>query len=106
MEHANPVHTILADNEFQVMEEELEHDGVIQVNIMSKDEHVPEVERQNRVIKERVRAMIQTLPYTKIPKKMRIALVQYVVFWLNQIPKEGQTYSPRRSAQIFQSNNR
>jgi len=35
------------------------------------------------------------MPYKMIPKKMRIALVQYTVFWLNNIPKEGQTHSPK-----------
>jgi hypothetical protein len=39
------------------------------------------------VIKERARAVIQTLPYQRMPKKMRIALLQNVIFWLNNIPK-------------------
>jgi hypothetical protein len=30
-----------------------------------------------------------------MPKKMRIALVHNVVFWLNNIPKVGQDHSPR-----------
>jgi len=51
--------------------------------------------RQNRVIKERARAIIQTLPYKDIPRKIRIGLIQYVVFWLNCIPKSGQEHSPR-----------
>ncbi len=89
-----PIHTILVDNEFQVLKEEIETLGV-NVNVVSKDVHVPEVERQNRVIKERARAIVQTMPYQKIPKKMRIALIQYVVYWLNNIPKEGQDVSPR-----------
>jgi hypothetical protein len=89
-----PIHTILVDNEFQVLKEEIETLGV-NINVVSKDEHVPEVERQNRVIKERVRAIVQTMPYQKLPKKMRIALIQYVVYWLNNIPKEGQEMSPR-----------
>jgi hypothetical protein len=56
---------------------------------------VPEAERQNRVIKERARPIIQTLPYSDLPKKIRIALIKYVIFWLNNAPKEGQTLSPR-----------
>jgi hypothetical protein len=48
-EYNNSVHTILADNEF---------DGT-KVNVTAKDEHVPEVERQIRVIKERARAVIR-----------------------------------------------
>jgi hypothetical protein len=88
----NPVHTILADNEFLVLKEELEVEGITQVNVVAKDEHVPEVEHQNRVIKERIRAIVQTLPCAQTPKKMRMSLVQYVVYWVNQIPKEGQDF--------------
>jgi len=40
---------------------------------------------QNRVVKERARAVIQTIPYKKILKKMRIALIQYVVFFYNSV---------------------
>jgi len=71
------IHTILVDNEFRVLQDEIERLGV-GVMIVSKNEHVPEVERQNRVIKERVRAIVQTLPYKKLPKKIQVALVQYV----------------------------
>jgi uncharacterized protein (DUF2164 family) len=52
-----PIHTILADNEFAAIQAEMEEDG-INVNTTAKEEHVPEVERQNRVIKERARAII------------------------------------------------
>jgi hypothetical protein len=88
------VHTILADNEFQVLRDDIEELG-IQLNVVAKDEHVPEVERQNRVIKERARAIIQTLPYRKLPKKMRVSIIQYVVYWMNNLPKEEQAESPR-----------
>jgi len=47
-----PIHTLLADNEFQSLKGEIENDGV-QVHVVTKNEHVPEVECQNRVIKER-----------------------------------------------------
>jgi hypothetical protein len=33
------------------------------------------VERQNRVIKERARATIQTLPYRHMQRKIRICLI-------------------------------
>jgi len=45
-----PVHTTLADNEFEAIREEIEGCGT-KDNIAAKEEHVPEVERQNRVIK-------------------------------------------------------
>ncbi len=89
-----PIHTILADNDFRALQEDIEELGV-DVHVVSKEEHVPEVEHQNRVIKERARAIVQTLPYKRIPKKIRIALIHYVVFWLNNMPKEGQVNTPR-----------
>lgn len=87
-EQNNPIHTILADNEFESIRESMEALGVV-VNVTAKEEHVPEIERQHRVIKERARAVIQTLPFKNMPKKMRIALIHNVVFWLNNIPKVG-----------------
>jgi hypothetical protein len=39
----SPVHNILADNEFESLQEDIEECGV-QVNVTTKDEHVPEVE--------------------------------------------------------------
>ncbi len=83
----NPIHSMLADSEFQALRQDVEEMGV-NVHVVTKDEHVPEVERQNRVIKERARAIVQNIPYKKIPKRIRIALIHYVVFWLNNIPKE------------------
>jgi hypothetical protein len=47
------------------------------------------------VIKERARAIIQTLPYSDIPKKMKIAMIHYMIFWLNLILKSDQDYSPK-----------
>jgi hypothetical protein len=93
-EKGDPIHSLIANNKFQSLKDNIEGMG-IKVNIVSKNEHAPEVERQNRVIKERARGIIQTLPYKMLPKKMRIAMIQYVVFWLNNIPKEDQNESPR-----------
>ena len=84
----NPVHTLLADNEFEALREHVEGYGT-RVNITAKDEHVPEVERQNQLIRERARAIVQTLPYRNMPKKIRIGLIYYVVYWPNNISKDG-----------------
>jgi hypothetical protein len=77
----NDIHTILADNEFEMIREEIEESG-IKVKISAKEEHVPDVERQICVIKERARAIVQTLPYSDVPKKKKIAMIHNVVFWL------------------------
>jgi hypothetical protein len=93
-EYHNPIHTILADNEFAALRQDLESHG-ISLNIASKEEHVPEVERQIRVIKQRARSIVQTLLYSKMPNKMKIAMICYVVYWLNIMPKHDQRLSPR-----------
>jgi hypothetical protein len=93
-EQNKPVHTILADNEFESIRKSMEALGVT-VNVTAKEEHVPKIERQHRVIKERASAVIQTLPFWSMPKKMRIALIHNVIFWLNNIPKAGQDYSSK-----------
>jgi len=49
----------------------------INVHVVSKNEHAPEIEWQNRVIKERARAIVQTLPYDKLPRKIRLAMINY-----------------------------
>jgi len=65
------------------------------MNVTAKNEHVAEVERQYRVIKERARAIVQTLPYKGLPRKVRIGLIYYVVYWLNNAPKIGQDFLPK-----------
>jgi hypothetical protein len=67
-EQNNPIHTILANSEFESIRESMETLGVV-VNVTAKEEHVPEIERQHRVINERARAVIQTLPFKNMPKK-------------------------------------
>ena len=65
----------------------------------SRNEHVPEAERQIRVIKERVRGIYNILLYSTIPKIMMRELVYYVVAWLNNFPPKGgvsKTISPRQ----------
>jgi hypothetical protein len=56
------------------------------INIVSKDEHVPEMERFIRVIKERTCATHAMLPFTQIPKKMLVAMVTTNVFYINAFP--------------------
>jgi len=93
-ESNGPIQTVLADNKFVSLREYIEEFGV-EVNVTAKEEYVPEVERQIREIKEWARAIIQTLPYRNLPRKMRVGLIYYVVFWLNNVAKEKQDFSPR-----------
>ena len=60
----------------------------INYNQVATSEHVPEVEQQIRVIKERVWCVWSQLPYNVILKKIVLVLAQMVVLWLNNfLPK-------------------
>jgi Reverse transcriptase (RNA-dependent DNA polymerase)/Zinc knuckle len=70
----------------------------IMLNITSNAEHVPDIERYIRTVKERARCIFSTLPFKKIPKRMIIEMIFYVVFWLNALPAlngVSSTISPR-----------
>eukprot|EP00957_Ditylum_brightwellii_P101216 7713306-Ditylum_brightwellii.AAC.1 len=64
------------DKEFDVLKGELSTKG-IDLNPASAHEHVPEIERCIRVIKERVRGVYCTLPYTALPLIMIQELVTF-----------------------------
>ena len=71
----------------------------ITINITAAKEHVSEVKRRIRVIKERARGILTTLPYKMMPHKMVIHLMYFVMLWLNAFPiKTGisDKFSPRK----------
>jgi len=91
--------TIHADNEFEAVRPELldlPHPPTL--NVTSNDEHVPDIERYIRTVKERARCVWNTMPFTKIPTRMTVELVHSCVFWLNSFPPNdgiSPTMSPR-----------
>jgi hypothetical protein len=56
------------------------------LNVANADEHVHEVERSIRTIKERTRCMVQGLPFRRMPKIMLRAAVKGAHKALNQFP--------------------
>jgi hypothetical protein len=91
------VSTFLMGRQFDVIRGDLAKMNIT-LNTIARGEHVPEVERHIRTIKERVRCVYTTLPFTKIPKRMLVELVYFSVFWLNSFPaRDGvsTTLSPR-----------
>jgi hypothetical protein len=89
------VGTVLMDNEFECLKNLV---PTIVINTTAANEHVPEIERQIRLIKERGRGILNTLPYKKMPQLMLFELIYHVVLWLNAFPmKSGvsKTLSPR-----------
>ena len=91
------VRTAKMDNEFSHMEEDFKDLG-LQLQTVAADAHVPKIERQIRVIKERVRATRHTLPFKVLPLLMLVELVYHSVMWLNAFPPKGgvsEILSPR-----------
>ena len=87
--------TVLMDNEFEKLRNLV---PTLAINTTAAKEHVPEIERKIRLIKERGRGILNTLPFKKMPRLMLIELVYHVVMWLNAFPaKSGvsETLSPR-----------
>ena len=73
--------------------------GAPKLNLTSANEHVAEIERKIRVIKERVRAVIYSLPFNAIPQIMLIHAVLFVTKQLNLFPVKGgisAQFSPRQ----------
>jgi hypothetical protein len=89
---------IHCDNKFCPLVEPLQDEFCVAINFANPQEHVPEAERNNWVIKEWVRATYHCLPYdTRLTRTMLKMLVSELVKKLNFFPaKNGisKFYSP------------
>ena len=72
---------ILADQEFEPMQSTFP-----MLNTTSRDEHVPEIERCIRTVKERTRSAYNMLPFQYVPRIILVHLVKNAVLWLNALP--------------------
>ena len=83
------------DREFECLKGTME----TQINTTAADEHVPEMERRNRVTKERFRAARNRAPhFKKLPNIMIIEIARQNVLWLNAFPVKAsisKDISPR-----------
>jgi hypothetical protein len=92
------VSTLSCDREYIPLINEIQEEFNITPNYPSAQEHVPEAERNNRVIKERMRAVFHSLPFKAIPKIMIKFLAMECTKKLNYFPPKGgvsKYYSPR-----------
>ena len=101
LQHINnyQITTIYCDGEgaFGAIVEDLKSIGIT-VNPVGPNMHVGVVERTIRVIKERVRGIYNTLPYT-LPASLVVWLVYYAVNRINLVPRRGGAfYIPPREA--------
>ena len=91
-----PIYALM-DGQFEPLHGDLAEMG-IQLNTVSNDKHVPEIERQIQTLKERTRAIYCTLPFQKVPRHLIIEMIYAANYWLNMFPRKGgisQTMSPR-----------
>jgi len=77
---------IVGDQEFKCIEQEI---LPTPINIADSDDHVAEVERSIRTIKERIRCLVQGLPFKRMPKAMMRAAIENANKCLNQFPAEN-----------------
>jgi len=82
---------ILADEQFEHARKHIEHMGMI-LNITSRNEHVPEIERCIRIVKERVWAIVNTLPFEQYPNRLIVKTVYNAIFWINCFPHKNGIY--------------
>ena len=64
------IKTIYCDGEYRAMMNKVSDDLDVVMNYTNASDHVPEAERNNCTIKERIRATFQRLPYKAIPRIM------------------------------------
>ena len=80
------------DGKFEKLRDLMKNNGDLKsslFNTTSAGEHVPEIERRIRVIKERVRAEKSGLPFTYYPTVMVVDLISFAITWLNAFPMSG-----------------
>ena len=82
------------DNEFAHIEG---HVVPATTHICATGEHVPEIERSIRTVKERTRCTVHSMPYKRLPNMMMKHIVLNSVYWLNAFPSKNgisSTMSP------------
>jgi hypothetical protein len=90
LQRAFQITTARADEEFaplQAMTQAVP--GGPRVNLASSSEHIPEIGRRIKVVKERVRSTRHSLPFTKVPQIITIHTVFGSVTMLNHSHPKG-----------------
>ena len=80
---------IHCDQEFRTLMDQVSDGMNVRMNYTSTSEHVPQAERNNRTIGERIRAGYHNLPYKAIPKLMLERLAMISTAQLNWFPAKG-----------------
>ena len=84
--HGLHVVTMFVDTEFKSLKEKV---VITTLNTTGERDHVPEVERQIQVIKERMRAHHANLHFPSFTRRMTIEQAKHVVMFLNAFPPKS-----------------
>lgn len=84
------VDTIFADGEFEPLRFSLlSCTPGIRLNTTSRNEHVGEIERRIRTLKERIRSTYHSLPFTHLPLTLIREMCFSANYWLNIFPSRN-----------------
>ena len=89
------VEVILMDIQFGPVASKISH---VAVNTAVAREHVGYIKIQIRVVKEHLRATLNTLPFRAVHKRFIVELVYFTALWINYFPENTviyKVYSPR-----------
>jgi hypothetical protein len=89
------VRSILMDGEFEKLKPLMPS---VECNTTAAKEHNSEAEHTIQTLKERMRGLLTTLPFTHLPRRMKIEFIYFMVLWMNAFPVKlgiSQTFSPR-----------
>jgi len=88
------VRSVLMDGEFEKLKPLMPR---VECSTTAAKEHISEAERTFRTLKEQTRGLLGTLPFTYIPKRMKIEFIYFMVRWMNAFPMKSGislTFSP------------
>jgi hypothetical protein len=89
---------IHATGEFASLRNDLLKLNNIEINIAAESEHVPEIEREIRTVKERNRTSVSSLPFEHYPRLLKCSLISNAVLWFKMFPHAddvSKTMSPQ-----------
>ena len=78
----------MADNQFESLMGDIVDLGA-NINVVSRDDHVPNIEQYIHTIKERVRAKHNMAPFKFTPPIFIVEMVYANVFWRKMFPLKG-----------------
>ena len=79
------VNLALMDMEFEKIKDLC---GLVEVNTTATREHVPEVERMIRIVKQRLRSVTSDFPFSPIAKMVLIHSVYHLIMMINAFPQD------------------